>query len=122
MRIWRWLVAKWTVATSACERILGWFGFGITRYRIQAVEDLPEQLQPHVLYVVTQGSVRVYAAMTCPRQSCRDTVNMNLIPDDYPVWRLNVEQGGLASLHPSVWRKTGCGCHFWLRNGKVRWC
>ncbi|MHA6766945.1 DUF6527 family protein [Sphingobium ummariense] len=45
-----------------------------------------------------------------------------LLEEARPRWSLEIDQRGRPSLSPSVWRKTGCGAHFWLRKGRVRWC
>ncbi|WP_368669921.1 DUF6527 family protein [Beijerinckia sp. L45] len=60
--------------------------------------------------------------MACPRGRCSSPLNLNLMPDDHPMWTLQRHNHGLPSLAPSVWRKHDCGCHFWLRRGEVVWC
>ena len=91
-------------------------------YGIRKVEDLPERLRPGVLYVVAEGRTETQASMACPLRRCGDTLNMNLMPDDDPIWRLSIGDDGRPSLTPSVWRKQDCGCHFWLRDGRIEWC
>jgi hypothetical protein len=29
---------------------------------------------------------------------------------------------GRPTLRPSVWLRTGCRSHFWIRDGRVEWC
>jgi Family of unknown function (DUF6527) len=58
--------------------------------------------------------------MLCPGD-CGKVLEMNLLPDADPCWKIAEAPDGLATLHPSVWLKTGRGCHFILRDGKVRW-
>jgi hypothetical protein len=60
------------------------------------------------------------AAMDCPC-GCGNTLHINLLPDTRPVWSLKMESGGAPTLAPSVWRREGCGSHFILRNGHIRW-
>ena len=91
-------------------------------YRTRTVEDLPGHLRPGVIYVVAEGRVETQASMACPRRRCGDTLNMNLLPDDHPQSKLKVGDDGRPSLSPSVWRKHDCGCHFWLRDGRIDWC
>jgi Family of unknown function (DUF6527) len=91
-------------------------------YQVRSVEELPDRLRSTVLYIVAEDSLPMHASMACPRGKCRDVLNMNLLPDDHPVWTLNVTADGRPSLRPSVWRKPGCGCHFWMRDGRVHWC
>jgi hypothetical protein len=122
MKLIAWLATASRAAVAQFASWLGLFGFGPRPYRVQVVEDLPERLKPRVLYVVGEGSVQMHATMACPRGRCRDAVNMNLLPDDHPVWTLSIGSDELPSLRPSVWRKTSCGCHFWLRDGNLHWC
>lgn len=91
-------------------------------YRVRTVADLPERLRPGVLYVVAEGRLETQASMACPHRRCGDTLNMNLLPDDDPMWKLTVGVDGKPSLIPSVWRKQDCRCHFWLRDGRIDWC
>ncbi|MFD2265406.1 DUF6527 family protein [Lacibacterium aquatile] len=58
--------------------------------------------------------------MLCPC-GCGDVIELMLIKNTRPRWDLTIEDGR-PSLHPSVWRATGCRAHFWLKNGRVRWC
>ena len=102
--------------------VLARLGLRSRFYRVETVEDLPPHLRRKTLYVVAEGKVQMHAAMACPRGRCSDVVNMNLLPDDDPVWTLYVDAAGRPSLRPSVWRRTSCGCHFWLRGGRLDWC
>lgn len=92
------------------------------RYTGVVVEEfLPASPKPNVLYIVEEDGYREYAAMICPC-GCGQVLNMNLLPDERPMWKVYVDSQGRASLHPSVWRKKGCRSHFWLKQGRIRWC
>lgn len=92
------------------------------RYQAQVVQnDLPGVLVKHRLYIVEESGYRERAALLCPC-GCGHILYLNLLADERPCWRITLTAGGLASLHPSVWRKTGCNSHFWLRRGRVHWC
>lgn len=95
-------------------------GVAETRFRSLYVEELPESLQERTLYIVSEKGTDTYAALACPK-GCEINLNMNLLPDDCPRWRLDHYEDGVPSLHPSV-RRIECGCHFWLRRGKLIWC
>jgi len=86
------------------------------------VEDLPDRLEPKTLYVVGEPACSYYAAMACPRRRCATVLTMNLLPDDRPLWRLSLDRKATPSLRPSVWRRSDCGCHFFLRDGRLDWC
>ena len=61
-----------------------------------------------------------WSAVGDPRAS--DRTIMNLLPNERPCWRVTWNVNGTVTLHPSVWRRKDCGSHFWLRNGRIRWC
>lgn len=90
-------------------------------YRMLVVqENLPKQLQQRILYIVEEDGVDEQAAMICPC-GCGRTLQMNLLTDDRPCWRVTKHADGTASLHPSVWRKKDCKSHFWFKRGRVEW-
>ena len=91
-------------------------------YRVTQVEDLPDRLANRTLYVVGEPSYPLHASMACPRRRCPTVLNMNLAPDERPQWSLKADAKGRPTLAPSVWERTSCGCHFFLRDGKVEWC
>ncbi len=106
-----------------CRRASGIISDWTTpRYRTEVVREvLPKQLQRRVLYIVQDEEYLEQAAMLCPC-GCQRTLQMNLLPDERPCWRLSLHEDGTATLHPSVWRKKDCGSHFWFQRGKVKWC
>lgn len=110
------ILKLWYAFRAWLDRI----GLWPTVYRAEHVADLPDRLKPDRVYVVGDGGYDWSAAMLCPG-GCGKTLEMNLLPDAKPVWCLTKDANSVASLHPSVWLKTGCGCHFVLKNGRVRW-
>lgn len=91
-------------------------------YRTVVVEEqLPRKLKGRTLYVVEEDEFEEQAAMLCPC-GCGRVLQMNLLTDERPCWRLTRHSDGTATLHPSIWRKKECGSHFWFRKGRVQWC
>lgn len=90
------------------------------RYRLVAVEDLPEHLVKHVVYVVGDGEPWC-AAMMCPC-GCGAVIQLSLLRHERPSWRVELSNDGWPSLSPSVWRTLDCRSHFFLRNGEIVWC
>lgn len=122
-------MTPYNLANVICNAVVGagrWlsgqFSARWRRYHIMETEDLPDRLNRRTLYVVTEGRRPVYAALACPRRRCGDTLNLNLLPDDLPLWALTEHPSGIPSLDPSIWRRNTCGCHFWLREGRIIWC
>jgi hypothetical protein len=89
-------------------------------YRGQHVADLPEKLARDIVYIVGANGYDWSAAMLCPG-GCGKTLEMNLLPDAKPFWTLQEDHDRTVTLRPSVWLKTGCGCHYVLTEGRVRW-
>jgi len=89
-------------------------------YRVVNVEDLPDRLKPHKVYVAGEDGFAWSAAMLCPG-GCGRVLEMNLLPDAKPIWTLAEHAGGAVTLSPSVWLKTGCGCHFFVEMGRIKW-
>ena len=84
-------------------------------------EELPAELVSNTLYVVVEDGYQWHASMLCPG-GCGKVLHMNLLADERPCWSLTAHIDATATLHPSIWSRTACGCHFWLRRGEVRWC
>ena len=90
------------------------------RYHAQAVEDVPDTLRDHTLYLVGEGCPW-QAAMQCPC-GCGAVIQLSLLPNDHPRWRATLDRRARPTLTPSVWRTTGCRAHFFLRDGRILWC
>jgi hypothetical protein len=100
-----------------------WFGRLFGRpvlYRSRHVGDAPDVLEPGIVYIVGADDCDWSALMQCPGR-CGKMLEMNLLPTATPVWKITEHKDGTASLHPSIWLKTGCRCHFVLRQGNIRW-
>ena len=101
------------------ERFYTWL---VPPYRTEVVDgDLPKRLQSRTLYIVEEDGFAEQAAMICPC-GCKRILQMNLLTDERPCWRVTRHDDGTATLHPSVWRKKDCQSHFWFRRGRVQWC
>lgn len=104
---------------EAYQRVHDWL---VPPYSTIIVQDaLPKTLKRKVLYIVQEDGFEEQAAIVCPC-GCKSTLQMNLLTDERPCWRVARHDDGTASLHPSVWRKKDCKSHFWFRRGRVVWC
>ena len=104
-RIWRWLVD-----------LLGPHGGLAT----EAVEDLPDVIEPGRVYLVGDSSVPWSAALLCPC-GCDSAIQLSLVKNDRPRWRVKRHFNGTVTLHPSIWRSNGCRSHFFLQRGRIVW-
>lgn len=85
------------------------------------VEDLPDDLLPRTIYLAGEGGHLWCAAMLCPC-GCGDVIQLNLLEAVRPYWRVRELPDGTISIEPSVWRRKGCRCHFFVRGGLIEWC
>jgi hypothetical protein len=104
------------------------YGLGLVRrwFRrplrgVVRVGSLPSLIAPHAVYILTEDGEAWQASMFCPC-GCGAILEMNLLPDDKPVWNVSIASDGTPTLRPSVWRQVGCKSHFFVRDGRVIWC
>jgi hypothetical protein len=109
MSIRRWLL-------KVCERVLPRRGL-----EISAADLLPARMPRRSLVLVRDGDEDWSVGMRCPC-GCGDVIELPLQPDVRPRWKLEADLSGRPTLSPSVWRRTGCGSHFWVKRGRVFWC
>lgn len=88
-------------------------------YSAVRVSDLPDKLEAGKVYLVGENEHLWSAALKCPG-GCGIVLEMNLVPDTRPLWRV-AEHNGNVTIEPSIWRKKDCECHFRITNGIVRW-
>lgn len=91
------------------------------RWRAVYVDDVPDNLQRHKVYLVREDDTVWQVVMACPC-GCRETIQLCCLPNTRPSWSYRNERNGAVTLNPSVWRKTGCRSHFFLRKGRIVWC
>lgn len=75
--------------------------------------------QPGDVVLVNRGRPRSLV-FSCP-EGCGSFLTINLDPRAGRAWRLFRDHRGM-SLHPSVWRDTGCEAHFILWRDRLIWC
>lgn len=85
------------------------------------VDTPPSPIPTRHLYLCRDDGDDWSAAMRCPC-GCGDTLEMMLLKEAKPNWTLRSQDDAPPTLHPSVWRKSACGSHFWLRDGHIYWC
>ena len=81
---------------------------------------LPRKLPWRSLVVLREGSDDWCVGMRCPC-GCGQRVELPLILEASPKWRLQTDWRKRPTLHPSVWMREGCRSHFFVRSGKVVW-
>ena len=92
------------------------------RYRAAWVEDLPENVARQTVYIIGGRKHPFYAAVICPRRTCRQVIHLDLSPQADKPWRLVEHTNGSISLAPSIHvTAMPCRCHYWLKHGRIIW-
>lgn len=103
------------------EWVRGLFRSPVRPYRTILMEETPDGLESHTIYVLGEGEHLWAAVMLCPC-GCGAILHMSLHQEGRPRWKLTRHMDGTVSLAPSVWRRVGCGSHFFFRRSRVQWC
>jgi hypothetical protein len=88
--------------------------------RVLHGEALPQTLPLRGLVLLRDEEEDWCIGMRCPC-GCGQRVELPLIPEVRPCWKLRLESDGRPTLIPSVWLREGCRSHFFIRKGKVEW-
>jgi hypothetical protein len=90
------------------------------KYAVSHCEDLPLQLKSHTLYLIGEYDDPWQAAFICPC-GCKGIIQLSLLKDSRPQWKVVFSSPNNISLYPSIHRTVGCKSHFFLNNGKIEW-
>lgn len=110
-----WIITSWLTIRRWVSTVRG-----TTAYRTEYVSELPDDIRPHRLYAIGTSSPWS-VAMLCPC-GCQTVIQLSLLKQDKPRWKLTTNRKKAPTLSPSVHRTSGCCAHFFLREGKVVWC
>lgn len=112
-----WLTKKWR---RLWLRVRNRFWGTPIPFETICVPELPEEIQAGRLYLVGENGFLWIAALICPC-GCQSVIQLNLLPEAKPCWRVEEHADGTASLAPSVWSRQGCGSHYFVRRGFIKW-
>ena len=90
-------------------------------YKAVPYEELPDEYEKNVLYLIGENNEYWQAAILCPCK-CGDLIQLTLDTKGKPRWQVFLNKKNQPTLKPSVNRKVKCKSHFILREGKVIWC
>ena len=93
----------------------------VRKIEIAKGDFLPQKIPARNLVLVRDGEEDWSVGFVCPC-GCTRTIELLLISDANPHWRLTRNQKGQPTLSPSIWLNEGCRSHFWVRDGKIVWC
>jgi Family of unknown function (DUF6527) len=89
-------------------------------FKLFHLEELPEKPQQGTIYAIGEGTPWALALL-CPCR-CGALIQLSLLKDERPSWKMRLDRKGRPTLTPSVWRTAGCRSHFLVREGRVIWC
>lgn len=84
------------------------------------LDELPDELKSDAVYLIGENGFLWSAALLCPC-GCGSVIQLNLLPDAKPCWRVDEQADGTVSLAPSIWSRKGCDSHYFMRRGIVKW-
>jgi hypothetical protein len=80
-------------------------------------DDVPEKLFPGTIYIIGEKRFRWALVFNCPC-GCNDTIQLNLLRKVRPKWKFKIKKN-LISVSPSIWKKSGCKSHFYIKKAKI---
>lgn len=90
------------------------------RVEVAKGDFLPATLPKRNFVLVRDGVEDWSVGFVCPC-GCYRKIELLLISDANPHWKIFIDPKGRPTLEPSVWLKDGCRSHFWVRKGKIIW-
>ncbi len=88
-------------------------------FSFQFTNDIPEKVAQNKILIIGEPENYWLVILKCPC-GCKNIIHLNLLKEARPCWTFLVNKKKI-SLKPSIWRKTGCKSHFFIKNGKVKW-
>ena len=115
----------WTATIVGVVALIGFLLWLRSRkpstFRAVFVDEVPESLRKHSIYIAGESGHYWSASLLCPC-GCGDLIQLNLLQQVRPCWQIKSHQDGSVSIMPSVWRRQGCKSHFFVREGRIDWC
>ena len=110
---------------TSLARLLRWLGFVHFDVLSHPVSTFPAEAilasAPDMIFHVVDGGVEKWACMKCPG-GCGVVIPLSLNPKRRPRWSIGTDWLRRPSVSPSVHQQNECGCHFWIRKGRIDWC
>jgi len=91
------------------------------RLRVIHGDSLPTFMPRRDLILARDDGENWCVGMRCPC-GCGYVIELLVVAEAKPRWDVTVDTKGGPTLAPSVWLQKGCRSHFWLRDGRIRWC
>lgn len=106
------------LVSRSWEGLVAWFRGDLVCVDAHGDEPPGKIARRRLIRMIDEGEPWA-AVMMCPC-GCGEVIELSLSSASKTYWILVIE-AGRPTLHPSVWRNTGCRSHFWVRRGRVHW-
>lgn len=84
------------------------------------LDELPDELESDAVYLIGENGFLWSAVLLCPC-GCGSMIQLNLLSDSEPCWRVEDPFDSTVLISPSVWSRKGCGSHYFIKRGKIKW-
>jgi hypothetical protein len=81
----------------------------------------PDKISLGELVIVDDAGIMKWACLRCPG-GCGTIISLSLDQQRRPRWQVLTDFWTRPTVEPSVHQKNDCGCHFWIKGGRVEWC
>lgn len=87
------------------------------------LESVCFDVAPGDMWLIGFDGVHVgHIAYRCPC-GCDEFMLLPVAPTNRPgAWGCAVDDKGLVTMEPSIFRQEGCRSHYLIRGGRVQWC
>jgi hypothetical protein len=92
----------------------------IPTYSFIRVDDVPDDLERGIIYVVGEKGFEWLIAMVCPC-GCNEQILLNTLKETRPCWRFVCYKSKSITISPSVHRLRNCRSHFTITKGELKW-
>jgi hypothetical protein len=108
---------------SHIARVLRFFGFLQFDLLAEITPAFPAgvEIPQGKFLVVRDGPIEKWGCLSCPG-GCGKTISLSLNSNRRPRWNVIRDFWRRPTVQPSVHQLNDCGCHFWIRQGRVDWC
>lgn len=93
----------------------------INSYSVENVQEYPENFEAKIIYLLGKPSQPLLAGLICPC-GCGEVIELVLYPAKSPSWKLENVKKNRVTIYPSIRKVSGCKSHFFITEGKIKWC
>ena len=80
-----------------------------------------DKISVEELIVVDDDGIKKWACLRCPG-GCGASISLSLNQQRRPRWKVLTDFWARPTVEPSVHQQNECGCHFWIKGGRIEWC